>query len=450
MGQTQTCSFLFQTTENSQDAAETFLLIIPSFFYMVVAVLLTSLLSVQHPVSAALLEFTIIVIPVILNVTVLSKYVTNVVIITCFLLGMHLLVYLVYLWFKRKKNIRPLKKTTNPNKKDYVTNIRATINLISVIAILAVDFRIFPVRYSKTHKTGFSLMDVGVGLYVFANGIVAPEVRGKKDSIKSSVKGSLILLIIGILRLILTKLTHYKVSDREYGVHWNFFITLAFTKIFSSCILNVIKVKYVLLHAISITAAHEILIQLSFKKWVFEGQGRETFLDANKEGIVSTIGYVALYMYSLYFAYSIKISEKSYAKTTIKFFLWTFFTLTMTIVCNNTFEVSRRLANAGYISWVLFLGIFMSWLFYLAENGEKAMFQHKLTNYVCSPYLYEAINYNGLIFFLIANVVTGLINLTIKTKLVSTFYSVLILFCYMFVNSATVFLLYLKQWKLKL
>lgn len=363
---------------------------------------------------------------------------------------MHLLIYLVYLYFKRKKNIRPVKKTTNPNKKDYLTNIRATINLISVIAILAVDFRIFPARYSKTHKTGFSLMDVGVGLYVFANGIVAPEVRGKKDSIKSSVKGSLILLIIGVFRLILTKLTHYKVSDLEYGVHWNFFITLAFTKIFSSCILNVIKVKYVLLHAISITAAHEILIQLTFKKWVFDGLERETFLDANKEGIVSTIGYVALYMYSLYFAYSIKISDKSYTKTIIKFLLWIFFTLSMTVMCNNYFEVSRRLANAGYIFWVLFLGIFMSWLFFLAENGEKAIFQHKLTNYVCSPYLYEAINYNGLIFFLIANVVTGLINLTIKTKLVSTFNSVLILLSYMFLNCATVFVMYLKQWKLKL
>ncbi|XP_066153426.1 uncharacterized protein [Euwallacea fornicatus] len=436
------------TTKNARDATETILLIVPSLFFMVIAVFISSLLLPKHSIVAFLLEFVVIVVPAVLNITILSGYVTNIVAITCFLLGIHLLVYVVYVCCKRLKNIRPSKRIVNPRKKDYITNCRATINMISVIAILAVDFDIFPSRYSKTHRTGFSLMDVGVGLYVFANAIVAPEVRGKKDSIKSSIKGSLILLILGILRLVLTKVTHYKVSKIEYGEHWNFFITLAFIKIFSSCILYVIKVKYIFINATLITIAHEALIQYSFKHWVFDIHERKNLLDANKEGLVSIIGYVALYLYALYFAYMIKVTGKSFRVTNIKACMCTVFTFVMTIICNYNFEVSRRLANAGYIFWVLFIGIFMLWLFYLAENGEKFLLQNKMRKFVCSPFLYEAINYNGLIFFLVGNVVTGIINLVLRTRLVQSFVAVMLLMGYMFFNCSIVFVLYSIRWKL--
>ncbi|KAH1004454.1 hypothetical protein HUJ05_005263 [Dendroctonus ponderosae] len=368
---------LTQPTDNARNAIETLLLILPSFFFMVIAVLLSSLLH-QSKTWAFVLEFLIIVVP----------------------------------QQKTAKRATPI----NPTKKDYITNCRATINLLSVIAILAVDFTIFPARFSKTLTTGFSLMDVGVGLFVFANGIVAPEVRGKRDSIGSSIRGSLCLLVIGILRLVLTKLTHYNVSESEYGVHWNFFITLAFTKIFSSCVLNIVKPKYVLINATLILIAHETLLQLSFKTWIFNHFERHSFTDANKEGLVSAIGYLALYLYSVYFGYSIKQTEKSYRITNGKFFVITMTSLLMTIFCNYHFEVSRRLANAGYVFWVLFIGIFMTWLFYLAENAQKHIFEGITKHYLCSPYIYEAINYNGLIFFIIGNLLTGLVNLSISTK----------------------------------
>ncbi|ENN71542.1 hypothetical protein YQE_11770, partial [Dendroctonus ponderosae] len=437
-----------EPTDNARNAIETLLLILPSFFFMVIAVLLSSLLH-QSKTWAFVLEFLIIVVPVVLNVTVFSQYVTSVVIITGFLIGMHLLIYLLVVFLKQQKTA---KRATpiNPAKKDYITNCRATINLLSVIAILAVDFTIFPARFSKTLTTGFSLMDVGVGLFVFANGIVAPEVRGKRDSIGSSIRGSLCLLVIGILRLVLTKLTHYNVSESEYGVHWNFFITLAFTKIFSSCVLNIVKPKYVLINATLILIAHETLLQLSFKTWIFNHFERHSFTDANKEGLVSAIGYLALYLYSVYFGYSIKQTEKSYRITNGKFFVITMTSLLMTIFCNYHFEVSRRLANAGYVFWVLFIGIFMTWLFYLAENAQKHIFEGITKHYLCSPYIYEAINYNGLIFFIIGNLLTGLVNLSISTKQVEAPTSLLILFLYMFINCTAVFLFYVKNWKLKL
>ncbi|XP_050301719.1 uncharacterized protein LOC126739934 isoform X2 [Anthonomus grandis grandis] len=438
-----------EPTNDSKYAVETLLLILPSFFYMVYAVVLSSLLSHRSKTSLFLIEFLVIVVPVIANVTVLSQYVTNVVVITCFILGFHLVVSLLYMRVRNKKTIKTANKNTE-NKKDYITNCRATINLISVVAILAVDFKIFPSKYSKTLKTGFSLMDVGVGLYVFANGIVAPEVRGKKDSIKSSIFGSALLILIGLLRLVLTKLTHYRVSDTEYGVHWNFFMTLGFAKITSSFILNVFSLKYVWVNAVLITISHETLLQLSFKHWVFDSDDRSNILNANKEGLVSYVGFAAIYLFSVYFAYNIRQAERNYRNVNLRFLLITCCCLTMTFFCNYHFEVSRRLANAGYIFWILFIGFFMTWLFFLAEKGQHYLFKNKIKNYVCSPYLYEAINYNGLIFFLVGNVLTGLINLSITTSRVGNMNALMILVVYMFINCGVVYWFYRKQWKLKL
>ena len=58
---------------------------------------------------------------------------------------------------------------------------RAYANIASAIAILAVDFGVFPTKFSKTENYGTSLMDVGVGFFVIANALVSPESQGKVD-----------------------------------------------------------------------------------------------------------------------------------------------------------------------------------------------------------------------------------------------------------------------------
>ena len=63
----------------------------------------------------------------------------------------------------------------------FVTATRTYTNLLTAIAILAVDFSIFPRRFAKTETYGTGLMDIGVGLFVLAHGITSPEARGKSD-----------------------------------------------------------------------------------------------------------------------------------------------------------------------------------------------------------------------------------------------------------------------------
>ena len=59
----------------------------------------------------------------------------------------------------------------------FITAMRTYTNLITAIAILAVDFPVFPRRFAKTETYGTGLMDVGVGLFMLAHGITCPEAR---------------------------------------------------------------------------------------------------------------------------------------------------------------------------------------------------------------------------------------------------------------------------------
>ncbi|KAJ8958548.1 hypothetical protein NQ314_006387 [Rhamnusium bicolor] len=335
---------------------------------------------------------------------------------------------------------------------NFITNARSTINVLSVIAILAVDFNIFPRRFAKTKSFGYSLMDTGVGLFIYSNGIVAPEAGGQKDSIKKCIKSSLPILLLGVARFIFVKQIDYNVPISEYGVHWNFFITLGFTKIFTSFILNVVKVKYIYINAIFIIVAHEVLLQTGLQKFALTNIKRDNFLVANKEGLVSCLGYICIYLFSVYFGYLLNIRNSKQGKISMasKFVIGSFLSLIISLFLQNYFGISRRLANSAYCFWILFIGIFMTGLYYLGQIVQEFIFRDKLPDSIYSPLIFEAVNYNGLLFFLIGNVLTGLINMTFNTLTINDSISLIILVLYIFINCFVVTVLYCKQIKLKL
>jgi len=74
---------------------------------------------------------------------------------------------------------------------------------------------------------------VGVGAFIVSNAIVSPEARnvgkasgGWWSSVFKSIRSSSPLLVLGLARFLAVKSTDYQEHVSEYGVHWNFFITL--------------------------------------------------------------------------------------------------------------------------------------------------------------------------------------------------------------------------------
>jgi len=106
---------------------------------------------------------------------------------------------------RKEKEKVPCGQSEEKVKYTFITNYRAIVTYVTVLAILAVDFTIFPRRYSKTKKYGYSLMDIGTGTFMFSNGIVAPEAKDRKSNLRKSLISSLPLFILGFIRLISVK-----------------------------------------------------------------------------------------------------------------------------------------------------------------------------------------------------------------------------------------------------
>ncbi|VEN39771.1 unnamed protein product [Callosobruchus maculatus] len=412
-----------------------------AFFSMVAPLLAASTSIVISPLakkyinSSRFLQFSLsylmVVLLAILTCTILSNYLYK--ILTTFAI-----ILATFALFSDKNFNKP----NITNKTDYITNHRSFIFIMTMVSILAVDFKIFPRRYAKTGCFGYSLMDSGVGLFIFSNGIVSPEAKGKREAIKKSITGSLLLIFLGIARLITTVYTSYKVPESEYGIHWNFFITLAMLKIFSSFILTIFSIEYIYINATMLMVAHEVLLENGLAMFVFENTERTNLIKANKEGLVSTVGYLALYLYSVYFGYIINKQEKALEKI-LRCLKYAIISLLLHVAFAHYFGISRRLANAGYCYWVLFLGIYSTVSHFIVQ-------EYLSDRSVLSSYLFYAINYNGLVFFLLANVLTGLVNLSIDTNSVGPAPTLAILSIYSLICCGVVSILYNKKIKVKI
>jgi len=183
-------------------------------------------------------EICVLSLPSLASVTILNSFSLFIpyvlLIVALYILFTYNRIYGSFNWPELLFQSKPM-----PVKSPILTNLYANVILNVCMCILAVDFRIFPERFAKTKLHGFSLMDIGVSTFVFLNGLLSQESRCDPDSLSSSFwsrslksfKESFALLVLGFIRLELITVTGYHQEISEYGLHWNFFFTLSFTKV---------------------------------------------------------------------------------------------------------------------------------------------------------------------------------------------------------------------------
>lgn len=104
------------------------------------------------------------------------------------------------------------------------------------------------------------------------------------------------LLVLGLLRLLMVKSTDYPEHVTEYGVHWNFFLTMSVLLLCTDLVQRFItkNVEWVLL-GLAISLLHQVTLSCShLGVWAMsEERNSESWISLNKEGIVSLPGMYA-------------------------------------------------------------------------------------------------------------------------------------------------------------
>ncbi|XP_052867785.1 uncharacterized protein LOC128273785 [Anopheles cruzii] len=452
---------------NGTTALNVFMHVAPPVFSVFHTVQLLAVASVTHIPLRFLLEYTLIVVPFVLLVTVLHPLALNIT-LTLLVLSIISVVHQI----RNRLHLTPFVQVPGRSPQ-FLTCVRGLINLVTAVCILAVDFRCFPRELAKTETFGYGLMDVGVGLYVFSNGIVyrvrpVDEKRLSPARIRSIVVGSTPLLLLGFTRFFLTTEIDYQQHVSEYGVHWNFFVTLAFVKVLGTIVMDLVRdperVKFV---AITLLCCHEMFLHLGLSRYVLSSDtGRSGFVSANREGIVSLPGYLSLFLASVYLGWVVRPSEeivlaKKFLRRALKLAVIAAVCWKMLYVCEDMFGISRRLANMGYCFWVLAIGasitalcmLFELFVYFVRFEEPKSPDQIVKSDDFCIPYvplILQSINANGLFFFLLANLLTGLVNIVFQTFLLGTGAALVIVGYYTFMVCVTVAFLYVNNVKLKI
>ncbi|KAL2820738.1 GPI-anchored wall transfer protein 1 [Aspergillus granulosus] len=349
----------------------------------------------------------------------------------------------------------------------FLTTYRAAMMIITCIAILAVDFHVFPRRFAKAENWGTSLMDLGVGSFVFSGGVVsaralvkdegsgAPSKKTLVQRFASSMRHSIPLLVLGLIRLYSVKNLEYAEHVTEYGVHWNFFFTLGFLPPFMEIFEGLAKLipSYEVL-SLAVAALYQVALESSdLKSYILVSPRGPSLLSKNREGVFSFLGYLAIFLAGR--ATGLRIMSRGPAAMTPQQAKKRVLTSlgAQTLGCTALFAlnsmyffgyganipVSRRLANMPYVLWVaafnnaqLFLFCLIEAVFFPPGNRTPAVGtdgEAERTAFATSRIL-KAFNRGGLPVFLAANLLTGAVNLTVPTLDVNNVQAMAILIGY--------------------
>ncbi|CRH00980.1 GPI-anchored wall transfer protein 1, putative [Plasmodium relictum] len=411
------------------------------------------------------------------------------------ILVIHICLYVLFFaYYLKKKKIkieeiynRKMVNTKNDNYHSYTykANFRLTNICIINICIFAVDFFFFPKHFTKSAYYGNTLMDVGIGNCIISS---AYSFKKKKfESIRDHKKiielKHIILFVLGISRLIAIRLFNYKHNVTEYGVDWNFYLTLFSTFVISNIFFVILKkVKTVFIFSCISIFLFEIFIHyFNIRSYLLLQQNRTNIFSSNKEGLFNTIGSINLFLisfaigqyvidddifprstnkkiyniygkeekkqinlkntkkentkyehqyYLLYIIYNflnhIYLFKKKYYNIyfNIKLFLMSLLFYSFHFILNSFGIYSVRiLCNANYIFITLSISLFAAGMSY---SIELMLMENININ------ILDKLNNNSLQTFLFCNILVGIFNILFKSLLYPLILAIAILILYTF------------------
>eukprot|EP01135_Chromosphaera_perkinsii_P007560 Nk52_evm16s914 gene=Nk52_evmTU16s914 len=382
------------------------------------------------------MEFVVVIVPAIISVTLTELTpLLLVLLISPYLI--HLVVGSGFLYSSGEgNNYNYMLDSFMLKRKPFLEAYRALMMLIVCISILAVDFNVFPRRFVKTENYGFSLMDIGVGCFIVSNGVVLGNRTRNCFSFQKTLSSCAPLVGLGLVRLASVKSANYQEHVSEYGAHWNFFFTLGGVALAYSCISSFVSPSNAAAVGFLTLLLHQYaLTGLGVEKYVIE-QPRDpsSFVSLNKEGLASLPGYFGLFLAGVQVGNLVtspcgpsRESAREWGKKVAvklaiaQWMLW--FTLYI-LVGELGIQPSRRLVNISYAVWTLASNIF----FICA-----LLFVDYYTGIVSTDtsVIIPAINFNQLPIFLVANLLTGAINISMYTLFISDDLALVIITAYM-------------------
>nr|CAB3500667.1 unnamed protein product [Digitaria exilis] len=200
-----------------------------------------------------------------------------------------------YIIFKRPQSHLKAGLSKLTSLRADVSSYRVSVVLVTCLCILAVDFKIFPRRYAKAETYGSGIVHVG-----------------------------------------------------EYGVHWNFFFTLAAVSILTSIVR--IHPKHCGVVGLLILAGYQIWLSSGLNEYLISDKRGADIISQNKEGIYSIFGYWGMFLISVSLGYylfvdnSLKVKNRNTQVVTVWVLAASFWILA--IILDSCIErVSRRMVR---------------------------------------------------------------------------------------------------------
>nr|CCA26326.1 delta 5 fatty acid desaturase putative [Albugo laibachii Nc14] len=321
--------------------------------------------------------------------------------------------------------IKSLSKLTQ-KQLPFVTCFRSQLMISTCIAILAVDFQIFPRRLAKTETFGFSVMDIGVGSFLLSSGLVSPfsrnvgTIRKNIRSLTHSrtkrfynwIRPIIAVLAMGLARVWAVKAVEYQEHVTEYGVHWNFYFSLATVYVLHSILEKLGEWAVSPWSAIALLVGYQyFLSNLGGSDLILQAPRTNWFLQ-NREGILSITSYESLYLFATAIGRWIfstsKLDNLKGSQVLAPQLLLLSIVLAISCWISNVLieSPSRRMVNLPYVLWVLATAVFLLSVY---------SFIYAYSAFPRIPLLFEGISQNLLLVFIVANIMTGVVNLSMKT-----------------------------------